>query len=150
MVLIETQIVIHAPREKVWEALADFPRYHLWNPFCSKLETGGEVGDPVVMWVHLKPGKKPIIQKEILRDFAEGVKMDWGLNWGVFLKAYRTQRLTSVSDEETLYYTSDQFQGWLTPVVMALYRKDIQRGFEQTAQGLKSFVESSGKKILNE
>ena len=77
MQIIETEIEINASREKVWSVLSDFENYHHWNPFCTKLETTKVIGDPVVMTVHLTPGKKPIIQKEILSDYKSPVETGW-------------------------------------------------------------------------
>lgn len=150
MVSIETEISIDAPLEQVWKVLADFPNYHQWNGFCSRLETSGKIGEPVVMTIHMRVGKKPIIQQETLSDFVVEKEMGWRLNWGFLLKTHRIQRLTRIDKNTTHYYTFDKFWGLLTPLVMVLYRKDIQRGFELTATGLKAFVESNGKKVLAE
>lgn len=147
MVIIETDITINAPLEQVWQVLADFPNYHQWNGFCSRLETSGKIGDPVIMTVHMRLGKKPIIQQEILSDFIQNKKMGWRLNWFFLLKTHRVQQLSRIDQNTTHYYTFDKFWGLLTPLVMALYRRDIQRGFDLTAKGLKNFLESNKRKI---
>lgn len=150
MQIIETEITINAPLAQVWEVLANFSNYHKWNGFCSKLETSGKIGEPVVMTIHMRKGKKPIIQQETLSDFVHEKEMGWRLDWSFLLKTHRIQRLTSLDENTTHYYTFDKFWGILTPLVMLLYRKDIQRGFVLTAKGLKAFVESNGKKVLAE
>lgn len=150
MQLIESEIIINAPLEQVWAVLADFPNYHRWNRFCSKLETSGIIGEPVLMTVHLKPDKSPILQREILSDFIPREEMGWRLNWGFLLKTHRIQRLAKIDECTTHYYTFDKFWGVLTPLVMALYQKDMQRGFDLTARGLKAFVELSGRKVSTE
>jgi len=143
MQIIETEIVIKASQERVWSILSDFDNYHLWNPFCSKLVTSKVIGDPVVMTVHLTAGKKPIIQTEILSDFDPPKATGWRLNWGFLLKTHRLQTLSIITEQTTKYYTFDKFWGILTPLVMILYRRKIQQGFENTAQALKKFAESN-------
>jgi hypothetical protein len=55
---------------------------------------------------------------------------------GQGLKTHRIQRLEE-RDGGTYYYTEDVFWGLLTPLVMAIYEKDIQRGFDEVAEALK-------------
>ena len=143
MQISETEIVIKASREQVWLILSDFDNYHLWNPFCSKLETTKVIGDPVVMTVHMTTGKKPIIQTEILSDFDPPYAAGWKLNWWFLLKTHRLQTLTEIDEQTTRYYTYDKFWGLLTPLVIFLYGNKIQAGFENTAHALKKYAEQA-------
>jgi uncharacterized protein YndB with AHSA1/START domain len=139
---ITSEIQINAPIEKVWSILEDFENYGKWNHFCPGVETTKRIGDPFIMTVHMKPGKKPIIQKEVFSDYEPPHVVGWSLDWGIWLKTHRIQRLEE-RDGGTYYYTEDLFWGLLTPLVMALYEKDIQRGFDDVAKALK---EESEKK----
>ena len=38
--------------------------------------------------------------------------------------------------------TYETFDGLLVPLIMALYRKDIQRGFEAVGAALKKYIEA--------
>jgi hypothetical protein len=41
---IETDIVLHATIDKVWELLTDFEQYGDWNPFMTKVVGAAKVG----------------------------------------------------------------------------------------------------------
>lgn len=138
-----TKIEIQAQREKIWKVLTDLQNYSKWNPFTPKIETDWKIGHKVVLTVQMKNGRKPIIQKEYLRKLDPPGEMSWGMNWGIFLKAERIQRLTETSDKKTNYFTEDVIQGVLAPVVDILYGKSVQSGFEQVALSLKKYVENS-------
>ncbi len=139
---ITAEITIQAPLEKVWNILEDFEHYHEWNYFCPKVQTTKVVGEPFVMTVYMKPGKKPIIQKEVFSDYEPRKAVGWSLDWGVWLKTHRIQTLEAIDENTTHYFTEDKFWGWLTPLVMFLYRQDVQRGFDFVAKALKAKAEN--------
>src|SRR5688572_19707785 len=63
---IRTEIVINAPKEKVWDILTNFPAYANWNPFiihiAGALKTGSKVS------VHmLANGKKYKFKPKLLK-----------------------------------------------------------------------------------
>jgi len=82
-----------------------------------------------------------MIRTEYLKVFDPNHEMAWGLNWGILLKASRSQRLTAVREGVTKYENSDSIEGILSPVVHMLYGKWIKKGFEGIAKGLKKHVE---------
>jgi hypothetical protein len=137
---ISKSLTIKAPIDKIWDVLTDYPNYHQWNTFVPTLETPSEIGTTFYMEVQMKPNRKPIHQKEI---FYKNEKYDlaWGVDMWIFLKAYRYQRLHKVDENTTEYETKETFDGLLVPLVMWLYKKDITRGFNEVANGLKRFCE---------
>lgn len=143
MQTIQAEITIQANIHTVWQILEDFENYHTWNLFCPKIETTKKIGDPFIMTVYLSRGRKPIIQKEIFSDYEPPQKVGWSLNWGIWLKTHRIQVLTAKDENTTHYYTEDKFWGLLTPLVMWLYRSDIQQGFDFVASALKETAENT-------
>jgi hypothetical protein len=139
---ITAEITIHANIETVWNILEDFDRYGEWNDFCPKVETTKKVGDPFVMTVYMHPGKKPIIQHEIFSDYEPPYKVGWALDWGILLKTHRVQVLKKIDENTTHYFTEDKFWGLLTWLVMLLYRKPVQRGFDFVARAIKERAEN--------
>ena len=69
----------------------------------------------------------------------------WDLTMGAafLLTAERCQTLTAVSAVCTHYVTEDRFQGLLAPLVMAIFGRAMQRGFEDCAKGLKRQAETA-------
>ncbi|MDQ3036100.1 MAG: SRPBCC domain-containing protein [Myxococcota bacterium] len=143
--IIESAIDIDAPPDRVWAILVDLASYAEWNPFTPRIDASLRPGQPVVLHVAMKPGKELLVQTEtctvndpVLRE------LGWGMTMGpaFVLRAQRIQRLTSLPSGGTRYWTGDSFAGLLTPLVMSLYRSDIQRGFDAVARGLKERAES--------
>lgn len=143
---ISASATIRAPIEEVWAILADTARYPEWSPFVVAVEGRVAVGETVTLVVAMHPGRAPIKQRETIGMWEEGREIRWGVTMGhrVLLEAERYQRLTRVSDGETLYETSDGFSGVLVPIVFALYRDKIQAGFDATARALKERAETRG------
>ena len=139
MKLIETEIIIQADIDKIWNILTDFENYDKWNKFCPSIKTTGKIGEPLDMTVYLKKNK-PTYQREIMTENAP-YELGWGLNWGIFLKSHRLQRLEKMEDGQVRYYTYDKLWGLLTPLVAWLYESAIYQGFVLTANCLKDFAE---------
>ena len=142
MALIESKIIINAPIQKVWAVLADFDNYHQWNPFTPRIDIKNELGSTVGLHVRLNPkSKKTSLQKETLLTWDEGQLLEWGIQNTWYVKTVRIQRLTALGEQQTEYSTSDAFEGPLTGLIMLLYRKNIQIGFDDVCSGLKKQVE---------
>ncbi len=142
---IASEVVVDAPRAHVWKILRDLARYPEWNPFTPRIESTLRVGDPVILHVVMKPEKKPMRQPEVMTSYVEGEELGWGTTIGlpIVMKANRIQRLTEVSPSRCHYRTVDTFSGLLVPLVMALHRADVQRGFDETARALKEHAEKT-------
>ena len=130
-------IEIDAPLARVWDILRDVDHYARWNPFTPRVETTFEVGSPATLHVVMSPRHKRV-QYEVItayeaeRHFAWASIMPLGL-----LRANRWQMVEALDLERTRYHTYETFEGVLVPLVMALYRADVQRGFESVAQALQ-------------
>lgn len=143
-VRIEASCDIDAPIDRVWSILADLARYGEWNPFTPRVDATLRVGEPVVLHVAMRPGKKLLVQREMCTANDPAAReLAWGTTLGArfLLRANRVQRLTELPTGGTRYWTADTFAGALVPIVMALYRADIQRGFDETARALKARAE---------
>lgn len=133
---------IAASRDDVWNALVDFERYPLWNPFTTQVTTTLEVGAPVTLHVDM-PGRAKSVRTEWVNLVEPGRTICWGMHLGhpVLLCANRWQQLDDLEGGRTRYHTVDRFSGLLVPLVMALYGESTRRGFESAALGLKRWVE---------
>lgn len=142
---IAAEVEIDAPREKVWSILVDLARYPEWNPFTPRIEATLKVGDPVILHVQMKPGQKTMRQPEVMTSYVEGQELGWGTTMvhGAVLHANRTQKLIDLGGGRTRYETVDRFEGAIVPLVMALYGRHVQRGFDETAAALKKRAEAT-------
>ena len=60
----------------------------------------------------------------------------------LLIDAARWQKLEQAGDGTTIYRTWESFAGPLAPLVLLLFRDDIERGFTATGQALKRRTES--------
>lgn len=130
-------IDIDAPLARVWEILIDVNQYAHWNPFTPRVETTFEVGSPATLHVVMNPRQRRV-QYEVITAFEAQRHFAWSsiLPLGL-LRANRWQTVEALDQARTRYHTYETFEGVLVPLVMALYRADVQRGFESVAQALK-------------
>ncbi len=145
---IRTEIEIEAPRAHVWSILVDIPRYGEWNPFTPRIDTTLKIGEPVILHVAMKGrGQKTMRQPEVMTSFVEGEELGWGTTMvhRTVLHANRTQRLEDLGGGRTRYVSVDRFAGAIVPLVMALYGKHVQRGFDETARALKERAEAAAR-----
>lgn len=147
--VIASSVEIDAPKERVWQIVRDTPRYPEWSPFLVAVEGDVRVGAPVVLVVrmHMNAAERPIRQTErVTRDEAgtEGApgEIGWGID-GFFLTTERVQRVVPLGPGRCRYETTDAFSGVLAPLVLGLYAKRIQAGFDATARALKERAEQA-------
>jgi len=136
------KVLINAPLEQVWHALIDVENYPRWNPFTTRVETTFVVGEPAILYVTMN-GQHQRVQHEVITVFEPQHSFAWTSIMGApfILKANRWQIVEASEDKCTQYETYETFDGLLVPLIMALYRKDIQRGFEAVGSALKKYVE---------
>lgn len=142
--IVEASADIDAPPERVWEILLDLPRYPEWNPFTPRIDASLVPGEALVLHVAMRPGQPLRMQRQVCTTNDPAAReLGWSTTFGpgFVLRANRIQRLTELSGGRTRYWTRDTFAGLLVPLVMALYRSDIQRGFDRTARALKERAE---------
>jgi hypothetical protein len=137
------KVLIDAPLEKVWQALIDVENYPRWNPFTTRVETTFVVGEPAILYVTMN-GQHQRVQHEAITVFEPQQAFAWASIMGApfILKTSRRQIVEALDDQRTQYETYETFDGLLAPLVMALYRKDIQHGFEAVGVALKKYVEA--------
>jgi len=139
---VRVETTIHAPRAAVWAVLVDFARYPEWNPFTVRVETGGNVGDLVLMDVML--GGKRMRIRERMRLYEPEQRFGWGLKVarGFLLDCTRVQELERLDEGRTLYRCHESFRGLLVPLFFRRYEQRMIEGFAAVAQALKRRVEA--------
>lgn len=135
---------IDAPVEKVWAVLTDLDAYPSWNPFTVSVRTDFRLGSPVDMQVDLLGRGRMLHQVEHVTSYVEGSRFSWGVNVGPgwFLTADRWQQLTDLGGGRTRYETVDEFTGIGVPLMLALMRRHVARGFQEVADALKARCEA--------
>jgi len=140
--IISDKVEIHAPREIVWDILVDLKRYPEWNPFTYRVDSTLRPGDPIDLYVRM-PIRGDRLQTEQVKVVDRPRELSWGMKLGFefLVKALREQHLEKVSDTSCTYQTSDALAGLLTPLVVSLFKADMQNGFNSMAYALKTRAE---------
>ena len=135
-------VTIDAPIETAWRVLTAVENYHEWNPFTPSVKTDLKMGSRVDMRVQMGPIR--LKQTEIVCAVEPPRLLAWYTTMGArfLLHAVREQRLEALSESQCRYVTTDAFTGLLTPLVILVAGRAVERGFNNVAQGLKKRAES--------
>ena len=133
---------IAAPAAVVWEVIADLPRYAEWNPFCIECRSTLKPGDPIDMVVRLRA--RPQRQREWIKECSEGRGFAYAMKpvpLGA-LSSLRRHRIEALGPERTRYDSHFELRGWLTPLVLALFRSALTQGFADMSAALQRRAET--------
>ena len=141
-VLRSDQVTIDAPIETAWQVLAAVEDYGEWNPFTPSVKTDLKMGSRVDMRVQMGPIR--LKQTEVVCAVEPPRLLAWYTTMGTrfLLYALREQRLEALGESQCRYVTTDAFSGLLTPLVVAVAGRAVERGFNSVAHGLKQRAEA--------
>jgi hypothetical protein len=140
---INSEILISAPPDKVWEVLMAFSRYPEWNPFVR--EISGEARQGARLRARLQlPGSSPMTFKPRVRRVIPGREFRWlGVLFipGLF-DGEHVFELLPAEDESTRFVQRELFRGVLVPLVWSSLEPRTLQGFNEMNRALKQTVES--------
>lgn len=142
MPTLYTEIVIHAPRQAVWEALVYKDRWRFWNTFlydCSP-RAGFVPGKDVVLAVRRVPGDEPIEFRAKVRQVMDG----YGIQWRAMIPGFASEvslELQEVGPGRTKYLYQEKISGAIGRFALSFIRDDQMRGMRRMAQELKLYSE---------
>jgi uncharacterized protein YndB with AHSA1/START domain len=126
---IDETLEIAAPPEKVWEVLTDFSAYKEWNPFVVQARCELTPGGAIDMQVQLK--NKPQHQVEHIIAVTPGQGFSYCMKpmpLGA-LRSFRSHSIEAAGPGRSRYTSHFELHGWLRPLVLALYRQALEKGF---------------------
>jgi hypothetical protein len=138
--ILDTEIDLDAPPQRVWEELVDFPAWKEWNPFIPAMTGKPEVGARLQMTVS-PPGLKPMEFRPTVFAVEPGQAITWG---GSFLRfAFRGDHsisLEPLANGGTRVRQRERFRG---PMALFMGRMfgPTEQGYHQMNQALKERVE---------
>lgn len=143
---LETEIVIHAAPEQVWDALLDFPAHADWNPFIAGIAGTPELGETLDVTLTPPDGRpfrfRPtVVAAEPNRVFAWRGKF---VVRGLFDGEHRFE-LEPVEGGTRLRH-SERFRGVLVPLLRKMIHGPTRAGFEAMNRALADRV--SGARLL--
>ena len=144
MTLIETQITIEAPAERVWAILTDFAKFPEWNPFIRSIVGSPKAGSRIK--VQIAPAGQSAMSFEPTVLVAEpGRELRW---LGTFMTravfaGEHSFVLETLSPGSTGLVHSGRFTGLMVPLIMSgKMLAATKQGFVAMNEALKKRAEA--------
>ncbi len=138
---IVTEIIIDAPMERVWQALANFKAYGDWNPFIKSIEGDLRVGARLTntMW---NGGKAYVFRPRVL-TVRQNSYFDWlGSLWfrGIF-DGHHYFQIEQLSAGQVKLTQGENFSGLLSGLILRKIGAETRNNFIRMNNALKQLVE---------
>ncbi|MCG8668017.1 MAG: SRPBCC domain-containing protein [Pseudomonadales bacterium] len=141
---VKTEIVIDAPREKVWQVLTDFDAYGNWNPVIKDVKATPQVNRSIRFKINLFGQKLPIAAK------IQRCEENWYFGWGTdtslpsnhIIGAHHFFELNPEGDNKTRLVHNEIFYGIVPKIVWPVLKK-LKGSYEDMNQSLKTECESA-------
>jgi hypothetical protein len=145
-VVVAEPVLVRAPPSVVWEVLTDFAAYPAWNPLNRSFACEGEVGATATFGVAWGPYDGPLAEptltmRERVTVWAPERCFGYADDRGRWHRAERLQVLTA-TPEGTRYQTWERWQGWITPLISALYADRMRVGFRAAGLAVRARAEA--------
>ena len=139
--MIETEILIRAAPERVWEALMDFAAYPGWNPFILAIEGSPRAGETLRVTMRPPGGSAQTFKPKVLRaDAPEAFVWRGSLPIPRLFTGTHSFQLTRTGDGTRLRQ-SESFSGILVPLLRKMLLR-TEDGFNQMNAALKARAEA--------
>jgi hypothetical protein len=140
--VIDHDLSVDAPPDRVWEVVTDLARYPEWNPFVVACASTLVVGDPISMRVRLfarwaQPQREQILEHE------RGRRLCYGLPPSRFgaLVSRRSHEVFSTATRAR-YVSHFELGGWLSPLVSLLLGRRLRAGFSAMSAAIAARAEA--------
>ena len=141
---ISTDIVIDAPKERIWELLTDFEGYANWNPFIYKMSGKLKKGSMVNFKVNAKGRNLFFVAK--IRTYDENKALSWGGPEidlvSKIVNADHYFEIEEISENQCRLLHGERFSGLLPKLAWRLI-KTLQPSYEAMNEQLKIKAEAA-------
>ena len=135
---IQTEVLINASPQQVWNVLMDFPKHGEWDPFLASIEGKAAAGETLA--IQFRQGMK---MRPRVTQVREGEVFEWLghlLVGGIFDGRHRFELQREGSQTRLLH--SEKFGGLLVPLLKKLLA-DTEQGFTAFNQAIKHRSEAA-------
>jgi hypothetical protein len=138
---LDTEVEIEATAERVWDVLADFDAYPVWNPFIRR--ASGQLRDGQRIQVTIQPPGRDEFEFEPTVISAErGRELRWRGHLGIpgVFDGEHAFAIEPLGDGRVRFRHYEVMSGLLVPFLGGMLR-DTERGFHEMNRALKARVE---------
>lgn len=146
MKTLNTEIIIHASIETVWNILTDFDVYPEWNPFIKSFTGNIREYERFEVQLH-PPGGKPMTFKPRCLALKPHREFRWLGHLGIkgLFDGEHLFELESLKNGDTRFSQSEQFRGILVPLIWRMVGESTLEGFVAMNQALKQRAENASE-----
>ncbi len=139
---IITEIIIQAPKEKVWQVMTDLEAYQEWNPFLVASEGKLKVGERLKNTMVLDGATQ--VFKPIITVLDKNQKFEWlgGLPLNIF-NGRHYFILEDLGNGLTKLIHGEKFTGFLHKFIINKIGESTRQGFINWNRALKERVETA-------
>ncbi len=141
---LATEIVINAPRERVWGILTDFDNHNNWNPFIRSFQ--GVIREGARFNVTLQPpGSKPMTFRPKCLVLKENEEFRWlgHLGFRGLFDGEHIFELMDLGNDKTRLVHRENFRGMLVPLIWKSLEPGTREGFMAMNSSLKEMAEQT-------
>ena len=143
MHLLETQITINAPAERVWSLLMDFPSHARWNPFIRSIEGKPSMGQSLKVTIQ-PPGQKGMRFGPTILAVNPNREFRWKGKYlmpGIFDGEHYFM-LDPQSQGGIIFHQGELFSGIIVPLFKSSLDGATKQGFIAMNEALKREAEN--------
>lgn len=140
---INTEILIHASPEKVWEILTKFELYREWNPFIKSIQGEVKVGNKITARIEPPQAKGMTFKPKVL-VYEVNKEFKWIGHLffpGLFDGEHRFELIDN-GNGATTFKQSERFKGILVPLFKKMLDVNTVNGFNQMNEAIKKMAEA--------
>jgi hypothetical protein len=138
---ISTEIVINAPKEKVWDILTDFKNYKEWNPFIVNID--GELGVNNRLTNTMLNGNKTFVFKPKILKVLPNQYFDW--LGSLFVKGifdgHHYFEIEELPEGRVKLKHGENFSGILSSYILKKIGDETRNNFIKMNQAIKMTAE---------
>lgn len=137
---VKTEIIINAPKDKVWSVMMDFSAYPEWSTFIRSIEGEARLGARLKNTLRLTSSDQ--IFKPVITRMEEGTAFEWlgSIPLGLF-KGRHYFMLEEIGEQQTKLIHGEIFSGLLRGLIMNKVGEATLRGFQAWNKALKARAE---------
>jgi hypothetical protein len=139
---LETDIIINAPIDPVWNILVDFDSYPEWNPFIKSFQ--GKISEGKKFKVTLQPPNSKSMTFHprclVLEKNKEFRWLGHLLIKGLF-DGEHIFKLEDLGNGQTKFVQRENFRGVLVPLLWRIIKSNTKKGFVEMNNQLKKRAE---------
>lgn len=142
MKVIETEIIINATQQHIWDVLMNHKAYSNWNPFIKSISGNAQAGNSIDVTIQPE-GKKPMRFKPLVLKNEKLIEFRW--KGHLFIKGLfdgeHYFKLEAISESQTRFIHGELFSGVLVSVLLKMIGVNTKNGFESMNEALKKEAE---------